>query len=175
MFFINLALSLHILTRRAPSETPRARLISAWLMPRSYIISKSSRSFSPRGRVSSHAGQSSPDSLRRDSAISSNISSRLRLEAFRRASFIFYPQRRRASLSDCSPPARRAAAAAAGIPPAPRRPPPTRRRDVTGRSGVYRHSFLSQARSLALRLSKYSPSFRKLSDSTERLLKKSGH
>ena len=89
MFFINLALSLHILTRRAPSETPRARLISAWLMPRSYIISKSSRSFSPRGRVSSHAGQSSPDSLRRDSAISSNISSRLRLEAFRRASFIF--------------------------------------------------------------------------------------
>lgn len=90
MFFINLALSLHILTRRAPSETPRARLISAWLMPRSYIISKSSRSFSPRGRVSSQAGQSSPDSLRRDSAISSNISSRLRLEAFRRASFIFF-------------------------------------------------------------------------------------
>ena len=81
MFFINLALSLHILTRMAPSETPRARLISAWLMPRSYIISKSSRSFSPRGRVSSHAGQSSPDSLRRDSAISSNISSRLRVQA----------------------------------------------------------------------------------------------
>ena len=175
MFFINLALSLHILTRRAPSETPRARLISAWLMPRSYIISKSPRSFSPRGRVSSHAGQSSPDrcgEIRRYPPISAPACA-LRRQAGFFYFFIRNGESQPLRLQSSSSPSQ--LAAAAGIPPAPRRPPPTRRRDVTGRSGVYRHSFLSQARSLALRLSKYSPSFRKLSDSTERLLKKSGH